>query len=278
MKQVVQNMNTFLSDPAIRKMSFSWYSQKVLGRQPAQEIEGMRFTGFPSFSSFYGASKHKPGIAEVNFLRRALPGSQFVVDAGANFGVMSALFSQIEKESTIIALEPAPETILSLKHNLEINNIHNVMVEPACLGKDVGFTDFIVGTDPATNRMGGHEDNSIRVPTESIDNILSKHPFDRIDFLKIDIEGAEIEALQGAANTFQAKLIGRGIIEVCPENLANFGNSLNELFDFFNEYNYSLYHIKLDGLEKLEASRIPKDSLLNAAFLSPEDPLHFWNS
>ncbi|KAI0912705.1 FkbM family methyltransferase [Ustulina deusta] len=127
----------------------------------------------------------------------------FVIDVGANIGMFSLYLKQKFPSSKILAFEPAPETYNILRRNLELHNISDVEAFPWGLASEESIQQLTYfpnlpehGREVAKQGFGGAQQVDVKI--ERLSNILNSHPeFTRIDFLKIDVEGAELEVLRG---------------------------------------------------------------------------------
>lgn len=117
-----------------------------------------------------------------------------ILDCGANSGFATAFFKLLHPDAQITAFEPSPSSCELLRRNVADNHFENVeIVEAACGGSD-GTLDFVVSerlslissTDPA--RGVGRTVNVSVVP-------LSRWVGQRVDLLKLDVEGSEHEVL-----------------------------------------------------------------------------------
>jgi FkbM family methyltransferase len=117
-----------------------------------------------------------------------------VLDVGSAVGCVTLLASK--KASVVIAVEPNPQYFSSLEKRVLDSNINNVIFINKATWNEQGFKEFnIKGYSSSIVNM------STIVETDTIDNITSGLGINRIDFMKMDVEGAEIESLLGATNT-----------------------------------------------------------------------------
>jgi len=127
-----------------------------------------------------------------------------VLDCGANIGVFTR--PALEKGARlVVAIEPAPENIESLKRNFqaEIAAGKVIVVEKGVWDKD---DVLLLKRDPhntAADSFVMLKDGSqgVKVPLTTIDKLVAELKLDRVDYIKMDIEGAEQRALTGASQT-----------------------------------------------------------------------------
>lgn len=143
---------------------------------------------------FDGGLPHNQGLDRV--MQRVLgPGAVFV-DVGANIGYYTRLASTlVGPTGHVHAFEPLPSALPLLAANTE-GRAH-VTVQPLAVGAQAGELDFYVRPMGDTSSLEPHPDaERIRVRVTTLDAELAGLP--RLDLLKIDVEGYELEVLQGA--------------------------------------------------------------------------------
>lgn len=233
--QIFRNVRTLAAHPSILRHYLRWAATKIATGSAKLTVLGARLEGFPNFSSYLGAVGNAITDAEVEFITPRIAEAEVIFDVGANFGAFAIPFARLAPHARVFAFEPNPQTALALRENLQRNGVTNVTVVEAAVSDREGQLIFSDTADPATNRIltGGGE--GVRVTALTIESFCLEHGIDRIDFLKIDVEGAELSVLEGARNLFEAGAIGSGLIEICPGNLRNFGRSISDLTDFFKQ-------------------------------------------
>jgi FkbM family methyltransferase len=127
-----------------------------------------------------------------------------VVDAGANIGLFTVKAGRIVGDKgKVIAIEPDPNILGFLKRNIESNSLRNVIVVSKGIYSHKGKLRFNVAAEigegslyeeqlPGMYRPTGF----VEVEVDTLDNILKELEISKVDFIKMDIEGAEIEALK----------------------------------------------------------------------------------
>jgi FkbM family methyltransferase len=123
-----------------------------------------------------------------------------VYDIGANVGFYTLLASEIVgPEGHVASFEPLPENLKYLKRHIEMNHLANVTLFSKAVGDEEGHAFFSVTSNRSGDRMMGHlaDDKGIPVEICALDPMLDRSEIKPPDFLKIDVEGAELHVLQG---------------------------------------------------------------------------------
>ena len=129
-----------------------------------------------------------PGVCEVG-------SGDIVFDCGAYTGNTSLYFSRkTGPAGHVFGFEPGPQTFPVYAGNMQ--GLDNVTAIPAAVGKICGQANF--SGSGRGSHFGGHGD--IVVPVTTLDAFFEQHSLARVDFIKMDIEGAEAAALSGARN------------------------------------------------------------------------------
>lgn len=158
---------------------------------------------------------------------RTLPSDAVVFDIGANIGLTSTLAAQ--RAQSVYAFEPNPATFAYLNQTVEANGLSDV-VTPVnlALGEREGDLFFFSDrnsssashliTDATLARA-----STTTVPVTTVDAFVETHGVKRLDFIKIDIEGFEIDALRGASATL-ARLQPTVLVEFNAFTMIGFRN------------------------------------------------------
>jgi FkbM family methyltransferase len=144
-----------------------------------------------------------PDPSEMEFIRRYLRPGDRVIDAGANVGVYSLLFaSLIGRGGFVLAFEPDPQSADRLRENLAINSITNIRVRQAALSIKPGMEPFTQGADTGNTlySLKTYDRPPQMVEVTTFDREIHS---DSYALCKMDIEGAELDALKGAATSLR---------------------------------------------------------------------------
>ena len=123
-----------------------------------------------------------------------------MIDVGANAGYFTLLWASANASNTILAIEASPRNTELLQHNVRANDLtHQVDIRSVAAGKECGELRFLLGPEAQTGWAGFAEadsaEPSIAVRVETIDSMVE--PGRTVDFLKIDVEGADTWVLMG---------------------------------------------------------------------------------
>lgn len=134
----------------------------------------------------------------------AIAKGDVVVDVGAGVGEQTLSFSELAGPSgRVVAVEAQPSTFAKLERICRINGVRNVeLIHAAVMDSDapVMISDFQEKASYQENRIGNQ---GIPVPGLTLSDLFAKFHLDRIDFLKMNIEGAEVAALGCSLDALQ---------------------------------------------------------------------------
>ena len=127
------------------------------------------------------------------------------IDVGANTGAISlALCQKVETNGRVLSLEPGPPFFERMKKNIALNP----SLKKQWSGFNLGLSDK-AGTlnwledDLFPGNAGLLEKDGTPVPVITLDELITKEKLPRVDFIKIDVEGMELEVLKGATETLK---------------------------------------------------------------------------
>ncbi|MGH8560322.1 MAG: FkbM family methyltransferase [Methylococcales bacterium] len=229
----------------------------------------------------------RPEYHEMGFVEHYLrPGDRFV-DIGANIGAYTLLAASIGA-GTIDAFEPGPEALERLRENIVLNGLGNVRVHPVAVAHLSDIVEFTRCLD-ATNRvMIAVEDRAtgvsaidckdacseamgelIKVPCARLDDVLLGQHY---AMGKMDIEGAEPLALQGAEQMLSEANPPVWLLEL-NRALHAYGFTEQQLANWLNErgYDLALYDADSRTLRFLDAPWRERDNVLAIARVKRDD-------
>lgn len=187
------------------------------------------------------------GIFEKNstiVVKKLLKKGDIVFDIGANIGYYSVLFSKLVGEKgRVFCFEPTSHFSNVLKMNLEVNNIRNAEIFKIGLSNKDQILEIQIGDSSATLHSPGNRalDAQEFVNLTSLDKFVEQHNIQKIDFIKIDIDGHEPLFFEGAWKTLD-RLNPIILLEVNHLNYIEAGYTAWDFYDLLKNKNYLIYH------------------------------------
>jgi FkbM family methyltransferase len=172
---------------------------------------------------------------EYHAFKSDIAAGDTVLDVGANLGAYAVLFGQwVGPAGRVFAFEPAPQARLGLERHVALNGLHDrVVVRPEAIAATDGTVRFRASGPHGDNRIVRLDRDDgpdrIDVATTSIDTFCRErnlHP----RFIKVDVEGAELDVLRGARETIAASGTSLDLyVEMHPRLWPAFGTSRAEI-------------------------------------------------
>jgi FkbM family methyltransferase len=240
MSKLAKRLKRFLNlgkSPSVypQIIEFTEYSPRPLKFHIHSDTEIFRTKGF-------GGEREQLGI----FLK-ALQANDVTYDIGASIGLNAILTALACPQGKVVAFEPEPLIRQRFEANIALNAIDNLQVLPYALTKENGqLSLYTGGTDTVSPSLHGAnvkqlELETITVTARTIDSLIEEDKIAVPDVLKIDIEGAEYDALLGAEKLFRGDF-GKAprllFIEVHPEFLPQYGGSVELMEAFLERHAY----------------------------------------
>ena len=138
-------------------------------------------------------------------IRKFLQEGCVAADIGANVGALTMLMAKVVgKDGVVLAVEPGPPIFSRLVKNLEWNPKIKSRVRTVQLGLSDSKGELYWHEDPKNRGNAGLLDGyGIPVDVITLDELVSRENVSRLDFVKIDVEGMELEVIKGGTRTFQ---------------------------------------------------------------------------
>lgn len=136
----------------------------------------------------------------TNYLKDNLQVGDVVVEIGGHIGLHSLVIREkIGEEGKLSVFEPEPENREILEKNLELNGFTGVEVNEHAISNQKGEADFHLDdkNTGAASLKSGHGKEKITVPLITLEEYLNNSSIEKIDLVKIDVEGAELDVLEG---------------------------------------------------------------------------------
>ena len=206
---------------------------RVAMRSGVLNLPGMRWV----FEACYGLYKQFVEARYVALLRPWVVPGTIVVDVGANAGFFTRYFAEwTGPEGRVLAIEPEQRNVERLSAMIRAHRLDRVVdVVHAAAAEQAGQVALTV--DPF--HPAGHYLSPDGVPTRAvtIDDLVRQHPQGRVSLIKIDVQGAELRVLQGAAWTLQSSRPAL-LVELDDKALRSQGASVAAVVEFLASFGY----------------------------------------
>lgn len=207
------------------------------------------------------------------------PGMIFF-DLGAHVGFYTLTAAQrVGKQGAVHAFEPLNANFVLLQASIAANQFSNVQLQRVAVTDHAGAVTLHIPNQSAHNASGFAtvmeffpDALTETVPTISLDEYTQTHNIPHIDFIKMDIEAAEVLALRGMTQLLQAAHKPRILSEVNVPRLQDAGYAPTILYEMLALYNYRAFRIESHTLVAAESVQIAAP-LENILFLPPNDRL-----
>lgn len=172
-----------------------------------------------------------------------LESDEVVYDIGANVGTYTCFLSERLQPNQVVAFEPHPSNLASLRSNLDLNNTDAIIIERA-LSDTNGTSELKIASK--YQGEGKHslaiesDKDSITIELAAGDKLIESGEIPAPTVLKIDVEGAEYQVLQGLEKTLQSDPCRLIYVEAHPELLSDYNSSMKEIETLLESFNYNI--------------------------------------
>lgn len=142
---------------------------------------------------------------------RKIQKDDVIIDVGAHIGLFALKAAKKAKNGIVIAIEPHPFNYKLLRRNMVINGVRNVIPVKLALSDFSGTTKLCISKQSSGHTISAKRkemseritETYLEVEVKTLDQLINELELDRVDFIKIDAEGAELEILRGAERTLK---------------------------------------------------------------------------
>ena len=166
-----------------------------------------------------------------------IPEDGVFIDVGAHIGRYTIPIAKFLNKGIVIAVEAAPENYVALVKNVELNKLNNILALNVAAWKEIDrltlhFSEYSGRHTVKRSNNFVYKDKVLAKP---IDAIIAEYGIKRVDTVKIDVEGAEVEVLEGMRRSIE-KFKPNLLIEVSWANA-------ERVYKFLKEINYEIKRI-----------------------------------
>ena len=282
--------NRYSGDTAFSVGEWKRWWQYISLKKPAvmKWMDGLCLRIYPKnevFRSLFVKGIYDPNLIVV--INALLPAKGVFLDIGSNMGYCSLLMSKaVGEDGKVFAIEPSERDFLRLVDNVNLNRLSNVNVYRLAVSDKIGKVSISIAPEErsALNTLGTEFSNKgiEKVQTEEVDSVtldafVEEEELSRIDVIKMDIEGSELKALNGAKDTIEQ--YRPALIVGINENSLNASNaSVEEIEETLKKLRYKMYYLiekpffalkETTSLKQVKSNRI---ICLHESFIPPVLP------
>lgn len=209
---------------------------------------------------------------ELDLTLKLIKENFVVFDIGANIGWYSIIIGKLKKNAKVYAFEPIPQTFKFLKKNIKLNRLENVILFNLGLSDKSGkftlyFSPERTGNASFQNLSGNKKTKKIACKVTTLDDFVKKRRT-RCDFIKCDVEGAELLVFKGGIKTID-KFKPIILTEMLRKWSAKFNYHPNDIIKLLRSHGYKCFSIKEGKLKELRQMNL-KTTETNFFFLHQE--------
>jgi FkbM family methyltransferase len=244
------------------------FAHEKLGQKTQQEIENLSTFTEVGFRKFYledisfdiflnptneavdhtiaAQGSFEPGILKL--IRKELKNTDTFLDIGANIGQHSLYASHFCKK--VISFEPLSDIHSQFTKSIYKNRFYNIFLHKLALGSETKeLPIYVHQQNVGASSIFTSEDRKLKeyIQVEKLDSFIEKIEIEKVDFMKIDVEGYEWEVLQGAEKVIASQK-PKIIIEFSPYiyNQINHNIGLN-IYKYLKDFGYNIIDVDNDG-------------------------------
>ncbi len=184
----------------------------------------------------------------IEFLTNTCIPGMTVIDIGAHLGLMSVIISKlIGDKGKIYSFEPTPKTFAIFKDIIKKNNGDKIIFPfNKAVSNFDGKMDFFVDENEGSNAnsLVGRKDKSRiseKMDVTTLDTFVKEMKLDKLDLIKIDAEGSELDVLHGALETFE-KFKPKIVLAIHPSLIKNNNQNIGDIFDVIHSLEYDVHY------------------------------------
>lgn len=251
----------------LKNTAYKMMDIATLGRGVSRQIGGVNVK-FPARWSRWYVADYEPET--FDFLRQNVKPGATVMDLGAHMGLFSVVMSGlVGKNGRVYSFEPTPSTRNVLKEVVRLNDCdHNVRVRSEAVSKQKGTFYFYDTGDEVSNANSlvqtARSKDKIEVKAISLDELAAEENI-KIDCLKIDVEGVELDLLEGAEKVFN-EMRPIALLSLHPVSIKANNQSLEDIWNTVKSYRMRVIY---EGKETTKESFCEHDGLFDV-HLFPE--------
>lgn len=223
-----------ISHNPYKKANLNWFRIKYLKHISSYKIHSHLLLNHKTF--FFDGPGYLHGLREIfieEIYAQVLPENAYILDCGAHIGLSVIYLKSICPSAHIICFEPDKKNFDLLQKNISSHDLKNIEVKNEAVWIDNTFLNFIQEGNMASKIGNDLSANTISVKAARLKDYLNQ----KIDFLKIDIEGAEYNVIKDVA--YSLNNVGNMFVEYHGNFEQN--NEFSEIFEIICKAGFKFY-------------------------------------
>lgn len=246
------------------------HSYAVRERWPAGTTRRRRFAGSVTLELDLGDRTQLKAWLEraysleiLRYAARTLSSRGVVLDVGASIGLITFPLLGSRPDLIVHAFEPNPVNIAGWRRNRELNEAGTAVLVESAVGAQPGRARLTVMSDHESGYIEPEPTGEIAVIT--VDDYVSAAGIDRVELLKLDTEGHEFAALQGASRLLEERRVARIVYEFNEHHLARAGITERDVERWLGERGFVRRPLAAVGARRLRKRSISGDAVFELA-------------
>lgn len=191
-----------------------------------------------------------------NIINKIVRPKDIIFDVGANKGWYSVYFGLLAHQGKVYSFEPVSTAMDELLKNIQINNLDNVFCIRGALydykGYGKVYTPYKHSPLSSLKRIYDIECDEEKCKLFTLDDFCKENNIDNIDIIKIDVEGAEVNALMGGIKMLSSSNAPILVVESYEKVLRGFEQNVKKLFHNIKSFGFEIYMPCKEGIRKVE--------------------------
>lgn len=236
--------------PRVRQLSTWFASAKRF--MTTYDLDIKIWVSFVDFieSQIYWQGVQEGDRGEIELLKSKLKPDFIFLDVGANIGVFAMLAAKRLTSGRVYAFEPSQAHCDKFAMNVQLNDFKNIILNQCALSNKKTERKLFFPKSSNTGMASLYNIHSKmdvvleeKIHTITLDEYFFGNRIERLDAIKIDVEGSELDVLEGGRLVIE-RFRPQVFMEVNQEHLSHASRTLGELTDFWGSLNYSIFRIE----------------------------------